>query len=170
MKKFIQGLLPFEIYTLKTRLTKSEIQNKISSRIGKDDYDYRSGITQEGFYVYERFIKSFGIGHVHNSFAPMATARIKEEDGYSTIRITVRMSWISLILFLFMYTLFFIAGALAIPVAIVALIAGAQEAAYIASTALALLVPFLFMYFMMHFFYKRPAKRLKELLEELLVF
>lgn len=167
MKRFLLKLLPFECYELQTKLSKDRILNTVKTKI--DPYgDYRSRVSEDGFCVAEKNHKSLGIGNTHNSFAPVAHAKVRESDGLSTVSVNIRMNLIVQAIFLPLYVFSVLAFVFAIANAIV-YATGAMDGAEYELASLTLLLMFPIMQLLMYFAFKRPAKRLRKFLDELIL-
>lgn len=139
MNKTLQRLFLFEKCEIKTGLSKKEILKKIGSFADPEYTDYYGNISEDGFFVTGKNGKYFTGGHSHNSFAPVAKAKITENDGMTTVSMVIRMKLLVLILFA--------------PIYIISLLT---------------VVLFPFMLVLLHFAFVRPAKRLKEKIEDIL--
>ena len=140
MNKFFQRLLLFEKCEIKTKLSKKEILKKIKSFAdSKYNSDYYGRIYENGFVIAERYIKQYAVGHSRNSFAPVAKAKIAESDNITTVSMVIRMNFLVQIGFA--------------PI-------------WFISMFTIVLLPF--MLILLHFAFIKPAKRLKEEIENLL--
>ncbi len=140
MNKHIQHLLLFEKLEIQTKLSKKEILKKIESFADPDYTDYYGSVSDDGFFIAEKNRKHFVGGHAQNSFAPIARAKIDEREGISSVSVVIRMNILVLILF--------------VPIYLISLL---------------LIVPFPIMLVVLYFSFIKPAKRLKETLENLLL-
>ena len=140
MNKFLQRLFLYEKYEIKTKLSKREILKKIDSFADPEYTDYYGGISEDGFFIAEKNRKHFTGGHSQNSFAPVAKAKITDSDGMTTVSMVIRMNLLVLILFA--------------PIYIISLLT---------------VVLFPFMLILLHFAFVKPAKRLKEKIEDILI-
>ena len=140
MNKRIQHLLLFEKLEIQTKLSKKEILKKIESFADPDYTDYYGSVSDDGFFIVEKNRKNFVGGHTQNSFAPIARAKIDEREGISSVSIVIRMNILVLILFAPIYFI-----------------------------SLLLILPFPIMLIILYFAFVKPAKRLKETLENLLL-
>lgn len=140
MNKFFQRLFLYEKSEIKTKLSKREILKKIDSFADPEYTDYYGGISEDGFFIAEKSRKYFIGGHSHNSFAPVAKAKITECDGMTTVSMVIRMNLLVLIFFAPIYI-----------------------------TSLLTVVLFPFMRLILHFAFVMPAKRLKEKIEDILI-
>ena len=140
MDKIIQHLFLFEKFEIQTKKSKKEIIKKISSLAYSEYTDYYGSVSENEFFIVEKSRKPFAGGHIQNSFAPIAKATIEEKDGCSTISGVLRMNILVLILFT--------------PIYLVSLL---------------LIVPFPIMLIILHFAFVKPAERLKEALENILL-
>ncbi len=139
LKKFFQSFLPFQKFEIQTKLPKREILYRVDDFADPEYTDYYGHITDNGFVIAEKCMKHLTFGHSHNSFAPVATAKITEKDGISSVKGVLRMRIFCLFIF--------------IPIYLMSLIT---------------LVLFPFMYLLMYFAFVRPANKLKKELESLL--
>lgn len=140
MNKHIQRLFLFEKFEIQTKLSKQEILKRIKSFADPEYTDYYGSVSEDGFFVAEKNRKHFAGGHTQNSFAPVAKAKIEEKDGISTVSVVLRMNILVLILFAPIYFI-----------------------------SLMLVLPFPIMLIAVYFAFVKPAKRLKEVLENLLL-
>ncbi len=140
MNKFLQRLFLFEKCEIKTKLSKKEILKKIDSFADPEYTYYYGSISEDGFFIAEKNIKHFTGGHSQNSFAPVAKAKITESDGMTTVSMVIRMNLLVLILFAPIYFI-----------------------------SLLTVFFFPFMLILLYFAFVKPAKRLKEAIENLLM-
>ena len=140
MNKFFQKLFLFEKCEMKTKLSKQEILNRVTSFVDYEHTDYYGSVSECGFFIGERNRKHFTGGHTQTSFAPVAKAKIIEENGVTTVSMVLRMHLLVLILF--------------IPI-------------YIALSLTIVLFPFVWI--LLYFAFVKPAKKLKLSIENLLV-
>lgn len=140
MKKIFQMLFLFEKCEIKTKLSKKEILKKIDSFADPEYTDYYGSTSENGFFIAEKNIKHHPGGNSRNSFAPVAKARITERDGMTTISMVIRMNLFVSIFF--------------VPI-------------YLASLLSIILFPLALAF--LHFVFLKPAKRLKEAIENLLI-
>ena len=139
MNKFLQHLLLHERFEIQTKLSKKEIIDRVSSFIDPKYTDYYGSVSDNEFLIAQKSRKQFAVGYTHNSFAPVAKARIEEKDGYCLISGIMRMNILVSVLFAPFYLI-----------------------------SLLLVVPFPLMLFLLHFAFVKPAKRLKESIEALM--
>lgn len=140
MKKLLQKLLLFEKCEIQSKLSKRQILNRIKSFADTEYSDYYGGISECGFFIGEKNVKHFAGGYSKNSFAPVAKAKIDEEDGITTVSMVIRMNLFVLILFA--------------PI-------------YFASLITVILYPFVLI--LLRFTFVKPAERLKQAIEDLLI-
>ncbi len=140
MNKFLQRLFLFEKCEIQTKLSKQQILNKIKSFAVPKYTDYYGSISESGFFIGEKNRKHFSGGHSQNSFAPVAKAKIVEKDGITTVSMIMRMNLLVMILFA--------------PI-------------YVMSLLTIVLFPFVLLF--LHFTFVKPAKRLKQEIETLLM-
>ena len=140
MNKIIQHLLLFEKFEIQTKMSKKEILEKVNSFADHEYTDYYGSVSENGFFIAEKNIKHFIGGHTQNSFAPVARASIEEKDGLSSVSVVLRMNILVLILFAPIYFI-----------------------------SLLLIVPFPIMLVVLHFAFLKPSKRLKQVLEYILL-
>ncbi len=140
MNKHIQHLFLFDKFEIQTKLSKQVILKRVKSFADAECTDYYSGVSEDGFFVAEKYIKQFAGGHTQNSFVPIAKAKIVEKDGISTVSVVLRMHILVLILFVPIYVASFLT-----------------------------LVFFPFMLILLHFVFVKPAERLKNFIEDLLI-
>ena len=90
-KKFFQIFLPFQKFEFQTALPKAEILRRVRDFSDLEYTGYYGGIRDDGFWIAEPCVKHLSFGSSHNSFAPVASAKISENDGLSTVKGIVRM-------------------------------------------------------------------------------
>ena len=145
ISKILQKLFFFEKTEFKTKLSKHEINKRIGRFLQTEREDYNGFITDEGFFVAEKHIKHYAIGVLgtrkkQNSFAPRLKATITQDDKYTTVQFVLRMNILMYFLWMPIYLIFMF-------------------------TVLMFPLVYLFMYFA----FIRPANRLREQLEDLLI-
>ena len=140
MNKFFQRLFLFEKCEIKTKLSKQEILNRVTSFVDYEHTDYYGSVSECGFFIGERNSKHFTGGHTQNSFAPVAKAKITEENGITSVSIVLRMHLMVMILF--------------IPFYVVSLLT---------------IVMFPLVWILLYFAFIKPTKKLKEQIENLLL-
>lgn len=140
MNKFFQRLFLFEKYEIQTKLSKQQILDKIKSFADPEYTDYYGSISECGFFIGEKNRKFFSGGHSQNSFAPVAKAKIVEKDSITTVSMIIRMNLLVMILFA--------------PI-------------YVMSLLTIVLFPLVLLF--LHFAFVKPAKRLKQEIENLLM-
>ncbi len=140
MNKFLQRLFLFEKCEIQTKLSKQQILNRVKAFINSECTDYYGSVSEHGFFIGEKNIKHFIGGHSHNSFAPIAKAKIIEKDGITTVSIKTRMNLLTLILFA--------------PIYVISLIT---------------VVLFPLMLMLLHSAFIIPAERLKQSIEDLII-
>ena len=139
MNKFFQRLFLFEKCEIKAKLSKQQIVSRVKAFIDYEHTDYYGSVSADGFFIGEKNIKHITVGHTKNSFAPVAKAKIIEEDGITTVSIVLRMHLLVMILF----TPFYVVSLLTV-------------------------VMFPFVWILLYFAFLRPAKKLKQQIENLL--
>ena len=140
MNGFLQKLLLFEEFEFQTKLPKKIILKKIASFADPRYTDYFGKVSDDGFFIVQKNLKSSTGGHIDNSFAPVAKAKITENDGVSTVSMVIRMNTIVSILF----APFYLAAMLSV-------------------------VLFPFVLILLYFAFMKPAKELKEAIVSLLI-
>lgn len=136
MHKFFQHLLLFEKFEIRSRRPKGEILKRLRDLTDPEYTDYYGSVDEDGFFIAEKNRKHFFGGHSQNSFAPVATGTVTEQDGEVVVKGTVRLHMLLIILFAPIYFL-----------------------------CMLTIVLFPFVYLFMYFAFVRPAKRLIESLE-----
>jgi len=139
MNQFFQRLFLFEKCEIQTKLSKQQILNRVKSFADFEDADYYCSVLEDRFFIGEKSRKHFVGGHSQNSFAPVATAKITEKDGSTTVSMVLRMNLLVLILFVPFYVL-----------------------------SLLTIVLFPLVWVLLYFAFVKPTKRLKQLIENLL--
>lgn len=138
-KKFFQIFLPFQKFEFQTALPKAEIVRRVRDFSDLEYTGYYGGIRDDGFWIADPCIKHSGFGSSRNSFAPVATAKISETDGISTVKVIVRMRLLVMLI--------------AIPIYLISILT---------------LVLFPFMFLLMYFAFMHPVNKLKKEVEVLL--
>jgi hypothetical protein len=138
-KKFFQIFLPFQKFEFQTALPKAEILRRVRDFSEPEYTGYYGGIRDDGFWIAEPCVKHLSFGSSHNSFAPVASAKISENDGLSTVKGIVRMRIPVMLIFIPMYLIFMLS-----------------------------VIMFPFTFLLMYFAFIRPANKLKKELEVLL--
>jgi hypothetical protein len=140
MNKFFQRLFLFEKCGIKTKLSKQQILTRVTSFLDYEHTDYYGSVSEYGFFIGEKNRKYFIGGHIQNSFAPIAKAKIIEENGITSVSMVLRMHILVMILFA--------------PIYVVSLLT---------------IVMFPFVWVLLHFAFVKPTKKLKQQIENLLV-
>ncbi|MCW3090548.1 MAG: hypothetical protein JWP81_1617 [Ferruginibacter sp.] len=101
IKKILKELLPYENYTLITRLTTADVQKRLSDNI-EPNKAYRFNPFGENIKPYEGVISgnTFTINriiHYRNSFLPIITGQIADDAGKTCIKIKMRLHLLVLI-------------------------------------------------------------------------
>lgn len=167
MKKVLINLLPFEKYEIVTDLSKEKIFERISAESDSRNGEYIGLLRKDKFIFAEKTYKHSALGRSRNSFAPVAVARLGEKNGKTLVSVKVRMPLPTCILFFPMYVIsviFFLFGLIWFVFDIIAAIGGSGMTGDFLSL-LVLLPPEQLLLF---FAFKRPAKKLKALLETIL--
>ena len=138
-KNFFQIFLPFQKFEFQTALPKAEILRRVRDFSEPEYTGYYGGIRDDGFWIAESCVKHLSFGSSHNSFAPVATAKITEADGISTINGIVRMRLLVMLIFIPMYLIFMLS-----------------------------VIMFPSTFLLMYFAFVRPANKLKKELEVLM--
>ncbi len=167
MCKLIQRLFLFEKFKIKTTLTKEEIQSRVMAFVAAESQTYRGKITRKGFRIVERIWKRSQYskhGYGRNGYVPIVKAKIKEKCGFSEISCVLRSR--SSDGFLTNPAHLFFMG-----LAVWGMVSFFSELA-LGNFALVFLfftLPFFCSLILFHFFFFKPAKKLKEHLENLLI-
>ena len=143
LKQLLETLFFFHKFQLQTNLTKNEIFKRVEHFVDENDSKYVGYVEENGFRIVEKCFKSFMFfGHIKNSFAPIAVAKIVEEEGTTTVFCLLRTHMVLQIIFIPIYL----------------------------SMVLYVFVKPVFLVFLIlsHFAFFHPAKRLKKALESLL--
>lgn len=167
MLRFLQRLFLFEKFKIKTTLTKEEIQSRVMAFVASESQTYRGKITKKGFRIIERRWKRSQYsrhGYDWNGYVPIVKAKIKEKCGFSEISCVLRSRGSDGFLTNPAYLFF-------MGVAIFGLVSFFSE---LASGNIALIflffpLPFFCSLILFHFFFFKPAKKLREHLENLLI-
>ena len=140
MNKFFQRLFLFEKCGIKTKLSKQQILTRVTSFLDYERTDYYGSVSEYGFFIGEKHRKNFIVGHTQNPFAPIAKAKIIEENGITSVSMVLRMHILAMILFAPIYV-----------------------------GSLLNIVMFPFVWVLLYFAFVRPTKKLKQQIENLLV-
>ena len=140
MNKFFQRLFLFEKCGIKTKLSKQQILTRVTSFLGCEHTDYYGSVSEYGFFIGEKNRKHFTGGRTQTSLAPVAKAKITEENGITSVSIVLRMHLMVMILF--------------IPFYVVSLLT---------------IVMFPLVWILLYFAFIKPTKKLKEQIENLLL-
>ena len=130
----------FERLEIKTKLSRQEILKRVKDFADPQCTDYCGSESEDGFCIAEKTTRFFVGGHSFNAFAPIAKAKIVEENGVSTVSIILRMRILTLILFA--------------PIYVISLLT---------------LVCFPLVLLLLHFAFQKPTRRLKDFIEDLLI-
>ena len=140
MNKILGKLLLFEKHTFSTKLTKQQIQRRVEEFTDFEHKRYYGRVSKRGFFIGERFVRYSDFVRIRNSFAPVATARISENDDVTTVSLIIRMHLLVLILFTPIYV-----------------------------TSLLTIVLFPPVFLLLHIAFFKPAMRLNQEIENLLL-
>ena len=140
MSKLLQRLFLFEKCEIQTEFPKQEVLSRVASFIDSEQTDYYGSLSADGFFIGEKNIKHSTFVRTRNSFAPIAKAKIIEENGITTVSVVLRMHLLVMILF--------------VPFYVVSLLT---------------VVMFPFVLGLLHFAFLKPAKKLKQKIENLLI-
>ena len=164
MCKLIQRLFLFEKFKIKTTLTKEEIQSRVMAFVTLESQTYRGKITRKGFRVAEKEWKRTQNGWGRNQYGPVIKAKIKEKNGYSKVSCFLRSRSSYDFLTNPGYLVF-------MGFAIWGLISFFSELASgkFAPIFLFFALPFFGSLILFHFDFFKPAKKLREHLENLLI-
>ena len=140
MNKHLQHLLLFETCRFQTKLPGREIVKRIESFLDPFHTNYYGSTWEDGFYIAEKNRQtSMGV-RTQNSFAPVVTGKITEQDGITTVSMVFRMNILAMILF--------------IPF-------------YVASLITVIMFPLMLL--LLYFAFVKPVERLKDTISSLLV-
>ena len=120
MNKHLQHLLLFETCKLQTKLSKKSVLKRVESFLDPHYTDYYGNVWEDGFYAAEKNRKTYESGQSMNSFAPVATAKVTEENGMTTVSVTIRMNPLVMLLFIPLYLIALI-SIIGIPVILLTL-------------------------------------------------
>ncbi len=164
MLRFLQRLFLFERFKIKTTLTKEEIQSRVMAFVTAESQTYRGKITRKGFRVAEREWRRTQNGWGRYQYGPVIKAKIKEKNGYSKISCFLRSRSSYDFLTNPAYLVF-------MGFAIWGLVSFFSELASgkFALVFLFFTLPFFGSLILFHFDFFKPAKKLKEHLENLLI-
>ena len=138
-KKFIQKLFLFDKFEIKTKASPHTVARNINFFADPKRTNYYGRADENGFFLGQKHQTYNGVVHVKNSFAPVAKGKIvRVGEDETEVSVTVRMHAAVLVLFMPMY---------------------------IASLITLILFPLV--YLMVHLAFSKPAKRLKEIVTDL---
>lgn len=138
MNKDIQWFLLFNKLKILTKLPEKEISKRLNKFISINHGCYKGRVSSTDFYITEHNIKGSPGGHSHNSFAPTADGVLTKENGMTSVLVTLKMNPFVFVFFAHVYYL-----------------------------SMLLILPFPIMYSIAYFGYIKPAKKLKNALEDL---
>ena len=175
MNKLFAFFLPFFGYEIETTLSKKTIKEKIAELEPYDEAPYHSSVSEDGFKVWLPGFRKFSsglmlFGYVRNNFAPIFSAKLEDKDGKTLVKATLRMNTVVNVIILPIYFLLIAISALELillPISLTGAPSGAWE---IALTRLSPLLMVALFTLLLHFAFKRPAKKLAEYVEKLLVY
>ena len=135
----LKNFFLFQKFEIQSELSKKEILRKVYDFADSEYTDYYCRIKDDGFVIAEKCCRKLTFGYLRNSFAPVATAKMTEKNGLSSVKGILRMR-IPVML-------------LTVPFCFISLIT---------------IVTFPFTCLLMYFAFVRPANQLKKELEFLL--
>lgn len=163
---FLEKFLPMLHHEIETKADKATILREIKLASVDDDL-YHTEIEGDTFVIKAPLYRYSGIVRYHNSFAPLAKGRLETEAGRTKVKITLRpriFSMVFLAVFLVISFLGFIIGMCYLPSEVRAISRGeAYEGIF------SFLIMFPAIIAMQYFFFKRPARRLCEHIESIVV-
>lgn len=167
MKRLLSLFFPVDTLEIHTSLSKERILQKLENAADAESARYFMCRLEDGFCFAQKARRSIGFGYVCNSFAPVSKGRIEEKDGRCTVSVRIRLSWPT-----FVFSILFCSAlAVAFLVGIIGAILSAMNGAPAeAGEALALLFPLPVFLTVQQIAFRRPAKRMRELFEDVLVF
>ena len=140
VNKHLQHLLLFETCKLQTKLPKKTVLKRVESFLDPQYTDYYGNVWEDGFYAVEKNRKTYESGQSMNSFAPVATAKVTEENGMTTVSMTIRINLLVMLLLIPLYLIALI-SIIGIPVILLIL----------------------------HFTFVKPLERMKNAISQLLM-
>ena len=173
MKRFFSFFLPFFSYETETILSKERVLSKISELKPYQEAPYRSRVNENGFKVWEtNFYTSPWYSYLFRKRpAPtVLVAKLKEKDGKTHIKALVRMNLFLFFWFLPFYFFLLILSALSFVLFSINAIGALFNAWEFFPELLCSPLMTSFFVLFLHFFFKRPAKKLVEYIEYLLVY
>ena len=162
MKNFLKIFLPFEKFEFTTQMPKSEILKTVETIPDNINEDYIAKTYDDGFYVAEKAYKG-GLLGTRNSFVPVGKAKICEKDDTCTVSVSIRMHIyvrIFCCIYLLISSLFFLFGSIGI---ISSFITAFSDGELLKTSVICLCFLPLFL-LLENSAFRRPAKRMKELL------
>ena len=166
-KKVLSWFLPFERYTLSSKLPKDKLLKEVKSEISFQREDILGEVFENFFYIGIRCYK-LKFGYAKNSFAPIADVKINEQENTTNLSVTIRMRLFACIVFYPLYFLSlicFIGAIIALAVFLVGTIIGVETIQIDYSAISFILFPVFQL--VAYFAFKRPAKKLKHLIDSI---
>lgn len=170
--KLLSWFLSAKRGVIVTDMSEASILERVMSVNGDCDGRYRCREREGGFVLSEKISRRLygGMGRVQNDFAPVATARIEEDNGHRRVEYTVRMRyfpWAVTVLMRAIFTFSFLVGIISAAILLISLIGGKEadpELTYYLAMLLALPILELIVYLA----YTLPARKLEKRLSELI--
>ena len=167
MKNILRFFVPHDNLEITTKMSKYEILNTVESIPHSINEDYRVKTYDDGFSVAEKVYKG-GLMGTRNPFVPVGKAKIYEKDDLCVVSVSLRLL-LYVQIFCYIYsvlsTFVFLIGVMGIVSSCVS----AFNDMDLLKMSVACLC-FLPLYMLLvNFAFRRPAKRMKELLTSLLI-
>lgn len=173
MKKFLSFFLPFFSYETETVLSKERVLSKISELKPYEEAPYRSMISKNGFKVWEtKFFIAPWYSYLFrkNSLLPVFVAKLNEKDGKTQIKALVRTNLLLFFWFLPIYFILLLLSAFSLVLFSINAVGALFSAWEFFPEIIYLPLVTSFFVFLLRFFFNRPAKKLVEYIEYLLVY
>ena len=166
MKNIFRFFVPYDKLEITTQMSKDEILKTVESIPHSINEDYRVKTYDDGFSVAEKVYKG-GLMGTRNSFVPVGKAKIHEKDDLCVVSVSLRLLLYVQIfnyIFLLLSSFGFLIGVMGIVSSCVSAFNDMELLKF--SVACLCFLPLYML--LVNFAFRRPAKRMKELLTSLL--
>ena len=155
-------------YEIRTRMTKQTVLDtvaKANNEYSAAGIKYGSRVGEDGFKLHQHYSQRNGLLNSRNSFAPVAVANVREDAAGSVISVTIRMAR-SVDIFIRIFYLVMVVGIFSSLIECFAFF-NDPSVPVLDLLSVFLLLPM--WHVIIWFAYKRPAAKLKDYLDELLL-